>query len=434
MSARTRFGYAAILSIACAAALPCVSLGGDAVQVQPDVANSRYQFTGAINDSNVYIRSGPGEEWYSTLKLDKGAPVTVVGIQGDWLKILPPTGSFCYVSKMFVNKAADGAGQVTHNGINVRAGSVISPLKTTVLGKLSEGDSVTITGERDEYYEIAPPPDTYLYVKKDFVDPLKALAVAAAPVDEIAPLDAEAPAPGNGPATQPAVAESAPAAKPAAPQAAPAPVASAADLALAAFKSAETDFDAAMKMPLEHQPLAELAKRYDALSTNTALDEADRQTAGFRLAMLKVRGSSQQRLMAQDQADADAARQQQALQAEQDELQKQLDEHEVRIYSAVGQLQPSSLQFGSETLYRLIDPATGRTVIYVRGDDATAAKLMGQFVGVRGEAAVDGQLNVKVIPFSVMEIVDPAQVNGKVVAGIIPPSMAAQAVQAGASN
>ena len=70
----------------------------------PQVANSPYQFAGEITADNVYVRSGPREGDYATMKLDRGAPVTVVGIKFDWLKILPPEGSFSYVSKAFVQQ------------------------------------------------------------------------------------------------------------------------------------------------------------------------------------------------------------------------------------------------------------------------------------------------------------------------------------------
>jgi hypothetical protein len=89
---------------------------------------------------------------------------------------------------------------------------------------------------------------------------------------------------------------------------------------------------------------------------------------------------------------------------------------------------------GAQTLYRLADPATGHTVIYVRGDDGAALKLMGQFVGVRGDTVTDGQLDVQVIPFTSIDAVDPNQVNGKIISIIIPPSMMGRAVQASAGN
>src|SRR5689334_511789 len=95
-----------------------------------DIENAKFQFEGRITSNAVYVRSGPSENDYPTTKLDNGATVTVVGVKFDWLKILPPDGSFCYVAKAFVEKRGDGKlGRVT-NTLNVRVGSTLNPMKT----------------------------------------------------------------------------------------------------------------------------------------------------------------------------------------------------------------------------------------------------------------------------------------------------------------
>src|SRR3954470_1384414 len=142
---------------------------------QPEVGNSKYQFAGVINSSAVFIRSGPSDNDYATLKLDKGAEVTVVGIRFEWLKIVPPEGSFCYVAKAYVNRAGNGTiGQVSST-LNVRVGSSLNPLKTKVAAKLEPGERVEITGEQDEYFKIKTPQNVYIYINKQFVDPVRPL-------------------------------------------------------------------------------------------------------------------------------------------------------------------------------------------------------------------------------------------------------------------
>src|SRR3954468_2873949 len=73
-----------------------------------DVENAKNSFPGIVNSNAVYVRCGPAESYYPTLKLDKGARVTVVGMKLEWLKIVPPDGSFCYISKAFVDRSGDG--------------------------------------------------------------------------------------------------------------------------------------------------------------------------------------------------------------------------------------------------------------------------------------------------------------------------------------
>src|SRR5438067_6420710 len=127
-----------------------------------DIDNSKFQFEGRVNANSVYIRSGPSENDYPTLKLDTGATVTAVGLKFDWIKIIPPEGSFCYVAKAYVEKRGDGSvGRVTKPDLNVRAGSDLNAMKTTVQTKLDQNEDVTILGEQDEYFKIKPPTGAY---------------------------------------------------------------------------------------------------------------------------------------------------------------------------------------------------------------------------------------------------------------------------------
>jgi hypothetical protein len=430
-------------------ALPVPVLADDATQVQPEVANSRFQFIGSINSPDVYVRSGPSDSYYPTIKLDQGTQVTVVGIKYDWLKILPPAGSFCYVSKLYVERRGDGSvGRVVKADVNVRAGGDLSPLKTTVQTRLSLGDEVKILGEQDEYFKIAPPAGAFLYVNKEFVEPVKALAVNAVPVgasDDAAAsggqdvnvpdaLADQAPMTTNTPTatTQPTLSASVPTTQPAVAEAPPQP--SAEDLAEAEFGKTETDFTAASQKSLVDQPLSDLQTRYQKLLTS-ALPDAQKETVRFRLAVLNVRLSAQAKLIDLAKTEVAAEVRDRSLQAEHSELEERLQSNAVVMYSAVGTLATSSLQYGPQTLYRLTDPATGRTVIYIRGNDGDALKQMGNFVGVRGEATTDDQLNVKVIDFTAMEQVDPNDINGKIIANIVPPSlMAHTAIQASAGS
>ncbi len=165
-------------------ALPIVFAAGTRAQdavPQPDVANSKYQIEGVINVDSVFVRSGPGEGYYPTQTLTNGATVTVVGIKFDWLKILPPEGSYSYVGSIFVDKSAGGAkGKINRNDVNIRAGSLVNTMKTTVQTRLNTGDPVAIIGNDDEYLKIKPPAGAYLYINKQFVT-IARPAVAAAP-------------------------------------------------------------------------------------------------------------------------------------------------------------------------------------------------------------------------------------------------------------
>jgi hypothetical protein len=443
MSVRSLLLAIAILAVP---ALKCAAQ--DAIS-PPDVANSKYQIDGIINVDSVYIRSGPGEGYYPTCELAKGAQITVVGIKFDWLKILPPPGSFSYVGEKFVDHDANGTvGKINRAEVNVRAGSLINAMKTTVQMHLDMGDQVEILGKEEDYLKIKPPPGAYLYVKKDFVT----IAGAAAPATPATPAPQPAIAPAQNPAQAPApkppvdtstpIMTSTPTTMPTPPLAAapttnPSPVAAAPSTqpAMAAapppspeelFALYEAKFTEVSAQPLDSQPIDEMIADYQSISKSDQLSPDLRNVVLIRIATLKARLDNKAKLVEMKRLEKVAADRQLALQAEQQELAERLKQSQIQVFSAVGQLQPSSLQIGGGTLYRLVDPATGRTEIYVRTSDAKITALMGQFIGVNGQPTTDPQLSLRIITPTDAQEVDESKVNTQVMADIVPPSMLAR--------
>jgi len=502
-----------------------------------EVENSKFSTSGVIMSNAVYVRCGPGDNYYPTLKLDKGAKVKVVGAKFDWLKIVPPDGSFCYVARLYVDRHGDGSvGRVNKDSINVRAGSALSALKIGILCELNQGEEVEILGEEQEYFKIKPPAKAYLYINKKFVEPdpdAKPVAQAApkpeapkpeTPKPEVtatagtgtetkpevkpeAPADAtfgnpatpkpetakgpdgtpgtpqvgetpkpetpkpEAPKPetvkpevtGGVPATPdatgnpgaptegapktdgsnvdvakpvfPVPATPKPEIKPEAPKpeavkptepvkpALPKIDVSTPEAAEAAFDKAESEFQAARTQPLDKQPIDSLVYQFQAISHSDALPESLRRITDSRLATLKVRAGAQTELAKARQAEGDLKQKQMALQAEQQELMQRIAATSVKIYTAVGTLQSSSLQQGQGTLYRVTDPATGRTVCYVRSTDPKTVEMIGQFVGIKGALKDEARLGARVITPTEVTECDPAKVHTTITAQIIPPSM-----------
>ena len=101
----------------------------------------------------------------------------------------------------------------------------------------------------------------------------------------------------------------------------------------------------------------------------------------------------------------------------------------MKIYTAVGTLRTSSLQQGGQIMYRLTDPATGRTVCYLRSDDPKYGQLLGQFIGVTGQIANEPGLNLKVITATEFAKADPNELYRGIAAQIVPPSLLPNAAQ-----
>lgn len=454
-------------------ALPLAAQVADEQAIK-DVENSKFSTSGIINSNAVYIRCGPGENYYPTQKLDKGAKVTVVGVKFDWLKVVPPDGSFCYVAKLYVDRHGDGkVGRVNKDSINVRAGSSLSALKIGILCELNQGEDVEILGEEQEYFKIKPPTKkAYLYVNKKFVDPDPDAKPQVQVAENTAPKTTDTPKATDTPKTTdtPAATDTKPevasnntnttpgtettkpemtkpenAADSTKPEVAtndtpkttdtPKPettdtpktglVSSADHVDIETqFDKAEAAFIAARSLPLEQQPLDILVPQFEALSKSDKLPESMRRVAESRFAALKARQSAQTELLTLRKGQQDLKQQQMALEAEQQELQKRIAENTIKVYTAVGTLQPSSLQVGQGgTLYRITDPATGRTVCYLRSNEGKAVQLVGQFVGVKGTLADDQRLGARVITTPEIVACDPARVHHTVTAQIIPASM-----------
>jgi hypothetical protein len=156
-----------------------------------EVDTSSFPYTAEITGDDVYVRSGPGTNFYHCGKLKTGEKVKVVGKQFSWSRVLPPAGSFSWISMDFVtiNPTDPKVGTVTGDNVRVYAGSdFVKPLySTTLQGKLSKGETVKLLGEQmDDYYKIAAPPFAYLWVSTNFTkaipEPVKAVPVAPTPI------------------------------------------------------------------------------------------------------------------------------------------------------------------------------------------------------------------------------------------------------------
>jgi SH3-like domain-containing protein len=399
----------------------------------PGIENSKYQAEGLINANAVYVRSGASDNDYPVMKLEKGAPVHVVGMRFEWLKIAPPEGSFCYVSKAYVDRHGDGSvGKVT-NTLYVRVGSQLNGMKAKVATKLEPGSPVQIIGDQDEYFKIKPPEGVYFYVNKQYVDATKLIDPAAQPKPETNTGVAEnnngsgetnqpkaSEQSGTPETTNPLVAEGPTTGPTTEPSTRPTNVANAEE----EFDKLESSYAEITKQPLDQQDIPTLLTSYEKFAkADAGLPETLRRIAEAKAGYLKTRVKDKEEFVAVMKQQEEMKQRQIALKAEREELETRLKAADMKYFAAVGVLRPSSLQTGQSTLYRLTDPSTGRTVIYLRSDDNKIGSFIGQFIGVKGEPTTDTQLSVRVITPTEFEPVDPSKLYTKVAAQIVPPSL-----------
>ena len=444
-------GRTLVLSVVIASPTVCLGQAQGATQdlVAPAVETGKQPVPCVVNADAVVVRSGGGENYYPTMKLDKGAKVTVVGHKFGWLKVIPPEGSFSYIGKAFVTRTGDGTkGSVNGTEVRVRAGSSLNEMVSIVQAQLNTGTEVEIIGEKNEFFLIKPPAGAYLYISEKYLDPIPQQAggqvevaqgnngnanpgnvtpPVAPPSDTTTtpPPTDTATAGGNtatpnvetaagGPTTNPTTGGDALAA-------APTTQPLSAD---AQFDALEVEFTAMSGKRIEEQPIDDLIASYQKLISGNELPESMKRIADVRVKMLGIRNEAKkdyENSMAQQQ---EAIVRRKASDAEREELAEQIKKTDVTVYAAVGTLQTSSLQNGNALLYRLTDPETGRTIVYVRTNDATKySAMIGKFVGVKGEVTTEANLSMKVLVPTDAKEVDPNALYRTIASQIVPPSM-----------
>ncbi len=150
-----------------------VTLPNEAAAAKATVNES---YVAEVIGNDVYVRSGPGTNFYQCSKLYAGDRVQVVKSQQGWSCIVPPPGCFSWIAMQYVsiNPQNPTVGVLTGDNVGVYTGSdtqeaKYSTSKQVVLGR---GQTVKLLGEeKDDYYKIAPPQGAYLWVSSQYLQP-----------------------------------------------------------------------------------------------------------------------------------------------------------------------------------------------------------------------------------------------------------------------
>ncbi|MBN2563573.1 MAG: SH3 domain-containing protein [Phycisphaerae bacterium] len=156
------------------AAQPAVTIG---TPKPPETPTGSYVYVAEATGDDVYVRSGPGTNYYQCGKLYKNDRIQVIATQQGWSSILPPPGCFSWIPMQYVSINLDNPmmGIVTGDNVRIYAGSdFVEPMhSTSEQVKLFRGDTVKLLGEeKDDYYKIAPPQGAYLWVSTQFIQPV----------------------------------------------------------------------------------------------------------------------------------------------------------------------------------------------------------------------------------------------------------------------
>lgn len=159
----------AMLVLLCAAPLP----------LRPAAADAPFPYTGYINADDVYVRSGPGKNYYPTGKLPRGEAVEVYRHDpGGWYAVRPPEGSFSWVAADLLQPLEENIGEVTGDRVVARVGTEFSDTRDVIQVRLYRGEEVEILEAKrfgsgpaaQTWYKIAPPAGEFRWIHGEFID------------------------------------------------------------------------------------------------------------------------------------------------------------------------------------------------------------------------------------------------------------------------
>jgi hypothetical protein len=167
-----------------------------------------------------------------------------------------------------------------------------------------------------------------------------------------------------------------------------------------ALRAVELEQLPKLDLPVEEQPIDAMAQAYRALD-RASLPPADRELLDFRLAVLE-----QNRQLASVLQGVVAVRR--GLQTT--AVVRPRDGRAATDYDAVGRLLASAVYNGNSLplMFRLVNPASGRTIAYVQPDRVNDTRSqLGRVVGIIGPMAYDPVLKLNVIEVREIDAFDP---------------------------
>ncbi len=167
----------------------------------------------------------------------------------------------------------------------------------------------------------------------------------------------------------------------------------------AALRAVELEQLPRFYQPVEQQPLDDMQAAYEAVQAEQELVGVDQRIVDARLAAIE-RNRQFAVALAQIRARQEAVPRVEPVQVDPDENEP---------FAAIGVLSVSTVLSSPDgpTLFRVIDPATRRTIAYVRpAAGVDPAPSVGQIVGVRGARQYDASLNNQLIVAQQVRVLD----------------------------
>jgi uncharacterized protein YgiM (DUF1202 family) len=134
-----------------------------------------FPYGATVNSPDVFVRSGPGKNYYPTDKLSEGERVEVYRLDpGGWCAIRPPKKSFSWVAARQLDPISDDLALVNGDRVVARVGSTLSSVRDVIQVRLDRGEKVEILESAKatggHWCKIAPPSGEFRWVYSKFLD------------------------------------------------------------------------------------------------------------------------------------------------------------------------------------------------------------------------------------------------------------------------
>jgi uncharacterized protein YgiM (DUF1202 family) len=148
-------------------------------------AGDEFPYVAYVNADEVNVRSGPGDNYYPVMKLNRGDRVEVYRHDpGGWYAVRPPQGAYSWVLAEFIKPGDDNTGTVVGERVVARVGSSFSDVRDVIQVRLDRGETVEILEAKrfnagpgaQTWYKIAPPAGEFRWVSGKYVEQRLSLA------------------------------------------------------------------------------------------------------------------------------------------------------------------------------------------------------------------------------------------------------------------
>jgi hypothetical protein len=154
-----------------------IAIAGFSRSAQGDQA---FPYKAYIVADDTYVRSGPGENYYPTNKLNAGTQIEVYRHDpGGWYAIRPPEGSFSWIGKRHLRPTRDGLAEVVGEQVAVRVGTQLTDRRDAVQIRVQRGEIVELLDRPksggsdrsgDVWCKVSPPAGEFRWVYGGDVD------------------------------------------------------------------------------------------------------------------------------------------------------------------------------------------------------------------------------------------------------------------------